>query len=195
MDGAELISKCLAEATKVIKQVRPEHMANVTPENEANVRDLLQHMQRTVEAVPNTLEGQFAEAMEMDDEREPDDDYDVAIAWQTAVDSAEAASEQVDADETIFVNGRELNIDDYLREVSGDLLIHTWDLGKSIGIPVRIEAALAAEVYEHTIHHKQELKSQGILSNSLDVPDSASIQGKLLALFGRPSDWRAPARG
>lgn len=193
MDGTELFSECLAQATRVIKQVRPEHMANVTPDNESSVRELLQHMEQLMLGLPATLNGEQQASTEIDEVLE--DDYDIAMAWQEAADTAEAEIDAVDVDDSISVAGREMTVDDYLRQIAGDLLIHAWDIGKAIGVPARIDAELAEEVYEHAVSRKEQLRSAGILGTPIAVPESMSIQHKLLALFGRPADWRSPAHG
>ena len=55
MDGSELFSECLVQATRVVKQVLPGHFANPTPEAELDVRDLTNHMVGLLESVPGLL--------------------------------------------------------------------------------------------------------------------------------------------
>ena len=100
MDGADLFRTCLVRATTVVKQVRPEHFANATPDTDWNVRDLLAHMMRELTALPETLDGVLPGDVTAisDEDLLGVDDIDLSTNWQAAVDRAERALDDIDPD-------------------------------------------------------------------------------------------------
>ena len=70
--------------------------------------------------------------------------------------------------------------------IIGDLLIHSWDLARSIGA----DETLPAEAVESTLMGLQRLpdemlRSETMFGAPLEVADDASAQEKLLAFVGR----------
>lgn len=191
MDGAELFEACLTQATAVVKQVRPEHFANATPDADWSVRDLLAHMLHELSLVPLMIAGktldEIGDAYNAD---LADDDVALSANWQTAADSADLALSDIDPDEPAHLHDGDVTIDDYLMQTGSDLLIHAWDLGKAIGVPVRFDDQLAAIVYDNSQPQKLHLHDTSMFSK-VEIIGDADIQTRLLALFGRRSDWHA----
>ena len=70
--------------------------------------------------------------------------------------------------------------------VIGDLLVHSWDLARSIGA----DETLPADVAESTLMGLQRLPAEMLRGDTMfgapiDVADDASIQDKLLGFVGR----------
>lgn len=70
--------------------------------------------------------------------------------------------------------------------VIGDLLVHSWDLARSIGV----DDTLPAEVAESTLMGLQRLPEQMLRSDTMfgpavEVADDASAQDRLLGFVGR----------
>ena len=194
MDGVDLFNHCLAQATAVIKQVRPEHFSNPTPDNDWDVQDTVQHMLTELEMVPKVVTGEvIPQSIETLDESTEDLDIDVIVQWQAAADKAEAAIEDVDPDETVTVDGNEISIDEYLQLAASSLLVYAWDLGTAIGMTVRFNHEVAEAVYESALPQRTDLESKphSPFAEAVSVPETADLQTKLLALFGRRSDWKA----
>ncbi len=194
-DGTELFEACLAQATAVVKQVRFDHFVNSTPDNEWNVRDLLGHMLYELSWVPDILDGLTIDEVgkKYSGNLIGDDDVDLSINWQTAVDMAERALADSDPEETAHLSYGDVTIDEYLTQAASDQLIHAWDLGKAIGVPVQIDDQLAKILYEATAPHKQQLQASGLFAPEVEVIGDVDIQTRLLALFGRRADWQAQA--
>lgn len=192
-DGAELFEACLGQATAVVKQVRADHFMNVTPYGDWSVRDLLGHMLAGLCAVPEIIAGEpvVDDTQKYDDELLGEDDIDLSANWQVAADRAEMALGELDPDEVAHLSSGEVTLDEYLMQAAGDLLIHTWDLGKSIGVPVHFDSRLAEILYEHTAEHKRELQDSSLFAPEVEVIGNVDIQTRLLALFGRRADWQA----
>lgn len=192
MDGADLFSKCLAQATVVVKQVRPQHWGSPTPDSEWNVRDLLAHMLYELSWVPDLVAGKTIEEVGdvYDTELSEDSGVDITIDWQTAADKADAAVAEADPDEPAHLSYGEVTNDYYLQQQATDQLIHAWDLGKAIGVPVRFDTEAAQVIYDFIKPQQAELVQTGLFAAALPVPDSADLQTKLLGLLGRDAGWQ-----
>ena len=195
MDGADLFNACLAQATLVIKQIRPEQMANATPDSEWSVRDLVTHMLYELSWVPDLIAGATIEEVgtKYDGDLVGEDDIDLSIRWQMAADKAEMAVNEADLDEVAHVSYGNVTIDEYLTQAAGDQLIHAWDVGRAIGVPISFNPMIAQEIYDLTLPQRDKLQASGLFAAAIDVPKDSSIQVKLLGLFGRAADWRRPA--
>jgi uncharacterized protein (TIGR03086 family) len=73
----------------------------------------------------------------------------------------------------------------------GDLLIHSWDLARSIGAdetlpPAAVEATMAGlhHVPPELLRGRNPLGQQ-MMGPAIDIPDEASIQDRMLAFTGR----------
>lgn len=193
IDALELFSDCLAQATIIVKQVLPNYLTNPTPEAEWDVRDLTEHMISVLNSVPAVLLGKSTETNELENFEDAleHSTEELSYRWQQAADEAEAAILEVDLDDTVIYNSIQLSIEDFLIEQAGDLLIHAWDLGEAIGMPVKFAPNVAAAVMETTlVPNKTTLREHNLLMEPLDSPLNADLQARLLALFGRSNSWR-----
>lgn len=193
IDGVDLFGECLDQATLVVKQVLPAHATNATPDSELDVRDLTSHMLTMLESVPAVLRG-IATEIEYEADELAGGTTDLSMQWQTAADQAEAAVAEIDLDDTVMYNGEQTAVENFLTDVAGDLLIHAWDLGEAIGMPVRFPTIVAEAVMETTVvPNKLMLGSHSLITESIDPPANADLQARLLALFGRSYAWRTTA--
>jgi uncharacterized protein (TIGR03086 family) len=193
MDGTELYQASLAQATAVVKQVRFDHFANGTPDAEWNVRDLLGHMIYELTWLPDILAGLTTDEVgtKYDIDLIGNDDIDLSENWQAAADRADLALADIDPDEIAHLSSGDVTIDDYLMQAASEQLIRAWDLGKSIGVPVKFDSQLASIIYEHSESSKQKLRETGLFAAEVEVVGDVDIQTRLLALFGRRADWHA----
>ncbi|MBC7707703.1 TIGR03086 family protein [Polaromonas sp.] len=193
IDGVDLFGDCLSQATLIVKQVMPSHFANATPDPEWDVRDLTSHMIAILESVPATLSGSALEAKdEVSDDADVDaPEDDLSARWQQAADRTEAAISEIDFEDTVLHGEQQITVESLLIELAGDLLIHAWDLGEAIGMPVRFSPSVAEAVMETTVvPNRLMLNSHTLFTESIDPPANADLQARLLALFGRSYAWR-----
>ena len=69
--------------------------------------------------------------------------------------------------------------------VSGDLLIHTWDLARAAGLDERLDPTQVHRMFEGVQPYDEMLRSSGQYGPRVVVPDDADEQTKLLAFMGR----------
>ena len=196
MDGAELFTKCLAQATVVVKQVRPEQLTNATPCADWHVGDLLDYLLAELDALPKLLAGETIALTPGDDEDDSDSvvnetAIDLSTNWQSVADTAEAASASADPDELAHLSTGDVTNDVYLRQIAVDLLIHAWDLAVAIGMPFALAPDVALVAYDHVLSPDGARQPDYVVAAPLGVDSGASAQVKLLALYGRSLDWHA----
>jgi uncharacterized protein (TIGR03086 family) len=110
---------------------------------------------------------------------------DPAGRWDVTVNALFTALDKPDA------------LDDKMSSLLGvlttDVLVHTWDLSKATGHDVELDPELCAIGYDRAQENLDQFAMSDMFGSPIDVPDDASIQDKLLGVFGRDPNWRAPA--
>jgi uncharacterized protein (TIGR03086 family) len=70
--------------------------------------------------------------------------------------------------------------------ITADLLVHSWDLARSIGADTTLpEAAVASTLMGLQRMPEQMLRSERMFGPAVEVADDASAQDKLIAFVGR----------
>jgi uncharacterized protein (TIGR03083 family) len=77
-----------------------------------------------------------------------------------------------------------------------DVLVHTWDLAKAVGVPAGLDVGLCRSAYDRARSHAGSLADTGMYAPPVPVPlaggeDPDPVTG-LVALLGRDPDWTAP---
>lgn len=150
-------------------------------------RDVVRHL---VDWVP----GLFAPAgITLDPSTSVDDDP--LVAWrrlsgavQTALDDPDRAT----ADLTVEPLGTMPLSMAIGRFVTPDVLVHTWDLARSIGIEVELDERLSEHVLAGFHAAADMLVASGHFAAAAEVDATASAQDRMLAASGRDPDWSPP---
>jgi len=69
--------------------------------------------------------------------------------------------------------------------LTGDVLIHTWDLARAAGQDVTLDAELVQEAYDRLLPLDAMIRMPGIFGPRVEAPAGASMQTKLLCFTGR----------
>jgi uncharacterized protein (TIGR03086 family) len=80
------------------------------------------------------------------------------------------------------------------RFVTPDVLVHTWDLARSIGLDVELDPTLSTNVLEGFQAMGEVLVASGHYAAAVAVDGAATVQTRLIAASGRHPDWTAPQR-
>lgn len=75
------------------------------------------------------------------------------------------------------------------RFVSGDLLVHTWDLGRALGSDVRLPLDEVRRVREAFGSIGDAMRQPGAFGPEVAPPAGADEQDRLLAFLGRDPHW------
>lgn len=68
---------------------------------------------------------------------------------------------------------------------TGDILVHTWDLARAVGLDETLDADEVNRMYEGMLPIDAALRASGHFGPRVDVPDDADVQTKLIAFTGR----------
>ena len=125
------------------------------------------------------------------------DDAALAPAWDAFAATLQGALDDADVAARTFDAGPpgEMTVGaaiDML--VTGDVLVHTWDLATAIGRAddVHLDATIAQEMLVGMQPMDEMLRSSGHYGPKVEVAPGASTQDQLLAFTGRDPGWRPP---
>jgi uncharacterized protein (TIGR03086 family) len=75
--------------------------------------------------------------------------------------------------------------------LTGDLLMHAWDVGRAAGVDVELDPALAKAALEMGQENADRLVASGMFGAPVPVPEDAPVQDRMLGQFGRDPAWSA----
>ena len=76
--------------------------------------------------------------------------------------------------------------------LTSDVLVHTWDLAKALGVPTSLDPDLATSAYEDALKNVGRIEASGLFDPPVPVDENADVVTKLVALLGRDPDWPVP---
>lgn len=181
MEQAETFRRIAADFTARVDGVAPDGWDAPAPCEGWVARDVVRHL---VEWVPWWV----GEGTEHSLSVSADVDADPAAAWaelrdqlQALLDRPEAADEQFSSQ---MMGEMPLGVAAE-RFITGDVLVHTWDLARATGQDETIDADFAAGMYEGMLPMDEMLRQSGHFGPRVDVADDASPAIKLIAFTGR----------
>ncbi len=180
-----LFERAAAGFGRLVHSVGDAQWHDPTPNTEWDVRMLVNHV--TVEQlwVPPLVQGASVAAV---GSRLDGDQLgaDPVAAWDAAVGASLAAFGAPGVlEKTVLLSSGEKATSEYCWEMTTDAFIHSWDLARGIGADETLDAELVDLVYERTLPIAEHLRETGLFAPPVPVPAAASLQTKLLALFGR----------
>ena len=81
---------------------------------------------------------------------------------------------------------------DVLGAITGDVVIHTWDLARAVGAPERLDADPCAIALDAARAMMGASDRSGLFAPPVPIRSDASTQDRLLAVRGRDPQWRPP---
>jgi len=166
--------------TTVAEAVSPDDWDRPAPPEGWVARDVVRHL---VEWVPSlVLDGWGIERPDF-----PSVDDDPLAAWLTLRDALRAglADPTIAATEADIMPGRfryDVAVDMF---ATGDVLIHTWDLGVATGQDVVLDPVEVHRAYEGMLPMDEVLRQSGHYGPRVEVPAEADEQTRMIAFTGR----------
>lgn len=77
--------------------------------------------------------------------------------------------------------------------VLGDVLVHTWDLARSIGLDVRLDPVIVPGMLAGMEPIDEMLRGSGHYGPRVGTAPDADVQERLIAFTGRDPSWAPPA--
>lgn len=72
-----------------------------------------------------------------------------------------------------------------------EVLIHTWDLAKALGVEAGLDDDLCAVVLQGVEQHAGRYQASGMFGEAVALPAEAPVVDRLVALLGRDPAWQA----
>jgi len=184
-DVAALFPSAVEELGRRVRAVDASQWAAPTPDDDWDVRALVNHV--TVEDLwlPPLLEG--LTIAQVGDRFDGDQlGLDPGAAWSASAASAIAAVAAEGAMErTVHVSFGDIPGSEYLSQLVTDHVVHAWDLARSIGDDEALDTDLVDFVLGYLRPQAELWRSAGAFGPAVDVPAGAGAQVELLALTGR----------
>jgi uncharacterized protein (TIGR03086 family) len=74
-----------------------------------------------------------------------------------------------------------------------DVVVHTWDLSRAIGLDVTLDQRLCEIGLQRAQAHREQFEASDMFASPVPVPGGASVQDRLVGLFGRDPTWSSPS--
>lgn len=81
-----------------------------------------------------------------------------------------------------------------LPALTGDVLMHSWDLARAADMDVDLDPDLSASALKMGQKNAGMLEKSGMFGKPVDVPEDAPVQDRMLGQFGRDPAWKSPAK-
>jgi uncharacterized protein (TIGR03086 family) len=182
---SERFDRATAHFSTLVQQVKDDQWDNATPCSDWDVRALVNHLVYEARWAPPLLDGQTIEQVggQFDGDllgADPKSSYDDALSALKSAVEAPGATEG-----TVHLSYGETPAAEYLAQLTGDFVVHSWDLARGIEADDSLDPDLVAWVDEIARPQAAMLAASGLFDPPVDVADDADPQTKLLALFGR----------
>jgi uncharacterized protein (TIGR03086 family) len=168
-----------------VHAVRDDVWNDPTPDTAWDVRELVNHLVVEQLWVPPLMAGSTIADVgdRLDGDQLGDDPRQT---WDRAAAAARDAFSAPGAlDRIVHLSGGDTPAADYLRDMTMDLVVHTWDLARALHVDERLPPDLVDWVYRRYEPQVDTMASWGVFAPRVSVPDDADQQTKLLAMFGR----------
>jgi uncharacterized protein (TIGR03086 family) len=76
--------------------------------------------------------------------------------------------------------------------VTGDVVVHTWDLARAIDMDIDLDVATLGEMLAGMEPMEAVIRDSGHFGPRVDVSDDAPVVARALAFTGRDPAWRPP---
>ncbi|MEU7903586.1 TIGR03086 family metal-binding protein [Actinoplanes sp. NPDC049118] len=119
---------------------------------------------------------------------------DPASAWSAASAAARSAADAARDDAVVDLSAGPTAVDEYLRQLAADHVVHAWDLATATGTNLRIEADLVDAVTAWFAPVRQVYRAGGLVGPRPPRNGPEEAQARLLAMFGRSEALAAVER-
>src|SRR3954463_1196634 len=170
-----------------VNEIYPDQWKEPTPCRDWSVRDLVNHVvgedRWTVPLVGGATIAEVGESLDGD----LLGDDPVGTALVAAKEAAVAVEKALPAGGLVHLSYGDVPIEDYVRELACDHLVHTWDLAAAIGADPRADPHLLTEAGAFFQTHEDLYRAAGAIGPR--ATSHGGLQSDLLAAVGRDSEW------
>ena len=191
MDTIELHRRTVEGFVQRVATISEDRWDDPTPCTEWDVRALVNHVVGEDRWTAPLLVGKTI--AEVGDQFDGDllGDDPIAATREAAAEASTATAELGPAGGKVHLSYGEEEMDEYLRQLSADHLIHGWDAAVATGGDTTLDPELVSAVASWFAEREQLYRGAGIIGERVDVA-SDDPQARLLAAFGRDPNWSSP---
>ena len=184
MDAKSIFARAVAMVAETISKVEDQQLENATPCAEWDLKHLINHIAyelawmqpllagKTIAEIGTSLDGDLLGTTPLDTMQK------YITEASTAVIGAPVAG-------NVHLSAGDAPAYKYIEEVAADILIHGWDVAKSIGQSYVIDADLVEWEKVKMAELMQKYKGSNAFGTPIAVDNLAGEQTKLLAMLGR----------
>jgi uncharacterized protein (TIGR03086 family) len=185
MDTNEAFERAATQFRQRLDRTGDSQWTLPTPCSEWDVRALVNHVASELRWIPPLVEGKTI--AEVGDSLSGDLlGDDPKTAWTAASREAQAAASEPGAlQRTVHLSYGDRDADGYIREVTGDLVIHAWDLARAVGADTRLDPELVELTAQSLGDGIEGARAAGYFAAAVPVRPDADAQDRLIALTGR----------
>lgn len=184
MNVPDLHHRACEEFGRRVHGVRDDQWELPTPNEQWNVRDLVNHLVNECLWTKPLMEGKTIEDV--------GDRFDGDLlgdrpkeAWDAAVAEATAAVTDDAMKRTVHLSFGDFPGEFYAMQLFADHLIHAWDLARATGQDERLDPELVRVCAEWFAPHEEEYRQAGAIGPRPEIPADADEQTHFLAMTGR----------
>jgi uncharacterized protein (TIGR03086 family) len=162
-----------------VKAVAPGQWDTQSPCEEWKARDIVAHIVEGHRGVIASVRG--GESKPLDAEEDP------SQAWEQASRAMDeiAGDPEESAKEVDGPTGKMPAGDMIIRFVSMDVLVHTWDLARTVGADERLDEDSVQQAYDALKPMDEMIRMRGVFGPKLEPPPNADLQTEFLYFLGR----------
>ena len=174
-----------------VNAVRTDHWSDPTPCTDWDVRALVAHV--TGEDLWTAPLARGSTIAEVGDRFSGDvlGNRPVETALAAAGNATRTVAEWLPAGGTVHLSYGEERLEEYVRQLAADHLVHAWDLAVATGTDRRLDPALVHEVAAWFADREGLYREAGAVAEAPGVPadGAGDAQARLLSAFGRDPAW------
>lgn len=183
MDSKQLFLNCIEKADEVIGKLKVSDFNKPTPDEGWNVNRLLVHMFYELYWISDIISGISIEEVGYSYDN-IFVDHSFKKKWDIGCDRAKKVIEEAEFSQNEYLSFVVVTNEDYINQISGEMLIHAWDLAKAINYPLVLGEQLAQKIYQLVKPKVDSMQLSGMFKR-INVSENADITTKVLALYGR----------
>ena len=192
-DPITIFEKAARRVQEIMAGIRQDQGDDATPCTEWNVRDVMNHVIGGAEVLAGSLEGNIPEGVggvsPISSYSGETDVAKLAQAYANELARILAAARTPGAMDAATPGGM-MTVPQFLIAMATDHIIHGWDLARATGQDDTLDAEVVEAAYVMMTSPEGSMfvdmgRQMGFVGPAVAVPDSASVQDKLIGHMGR----------